>query len=267
VFGRDPAAYNRFRLPYPDRVYEILTARCGLRRGASVFEIGPGTGIATRELLRRGAQPMTLIEHDPRLARFVLRSLGSYRPRVEIRVEAFEHSHLPAGAFDLGVAATSFHWLPERLSLRRVARALRPGGWWAAWNNHHGDPYRPSPFHRALQPLYRELSHNRGFTPGGGQLRSSATRHRRDRLRALRSIGRFDRISGEDIRWQVTLTSARARALWGTFSEIVTLPPRTRTRFLTGVERVADEQFSGKVTFPMLTPMYTARRIEDAGSP
>ncbi|EQD38338.1 Methyltransferase type 11, partial [mine drainage metagenome] len=51
----------------------------------------------------------------------------------------FEEVPLRPGSFDLGVAATSFHWLPERRGLRKVARALRPGGWWAAWGNEHGD--------------------------------------------------------------------------------------------------------------------------------
>jgi SAM-dependent methyltransferase len=261
VFGRAPEAYDHARLAYPKRVYEILTTRCGLHPGAVVFEIGPGTGIATRELLRLGGNSITLIEPDRRLARYLVDSLGSRDRRVTISIKPFERAALPAEGFDLGVAATSFHWLPERLALRKVARALKPGGWWATWNNHHGDPYRPSPFHRALQPLYRELSHGRGVVPGGGQTQASAARDRRNRIAALKSVGKFDHISREDIRWPVTLETARVKALWGTFSEIVTLPPGKRDWFLTEVEKIADEQFDGEVQFPMLTPIYTARRV------
>jgi SAM-dependent methyltransferase len=257
VFGRDPEAYQLARLPYPKRVYEVLRSRCGLRPGAAVFEIGPGTGIATRELLRWGANPLTLVEIDPRLARYLADEIGDGGGRVRFSIGAFEHSKLPAEGFDLGVAATSFHWLPERRALRKIARALRPGGWWATWNNHHGDPYRSSPFHRALDPLYRELA---GGRVGRGYTRASAVRDRANRLRALRSVERFDHISREDIRSTVTLSSRRVQALWGTFSEVVTLPPRRRAWFLTELKRIADEQFDGEVTFPILTPLYTARK-------
>ena len=57
VFGRDPALYARARPGYPERVFEVLRERCGLRPGAAVLEIGPGPGSATRRLLELGARP------------------------------------------------------------------------------------------------------------------------------------------------------------------------------------------------------------------
>lgn len=256
VFGRDPGAYDRARLAYPKRVYEILTTHCGLHPGSAVFEIGPGTGIATRELLRLGADPIILIERDRRLARFLRTRWGDRDDRVQIAVAPFERVVLPSHGFDLGVAATSFHWLPERLALRKIARLLKPGGWWAAWNNHYRDPYRPSSFHRALQPLYREV-----FGPSeSGHTRARARKDRGDRLRALASLGAFERISREDIRWAVTLGTRRLQRLWGSFSEIVTLPPGKRAWFLAELGQLVDERFQGTVEIPMLTPIYTACR-------
>jgi len=261
VFGRDPAAYDRSRFGYPPRIYEILTERCGLAPGTSVFEIGPGTGIATRELLRRGAGPMLLIEPDRRLARYVTQRLGRRARRVRVAVRPFERLELPTERFDLGVAATSFHWLPEGPALRKVARLLRPGGWWAMWNTYHGDPYRPSPFHRALQPLYHSLSprsRQRGFG------RAMVRRSRWKRMRALASVGAFDRIEAEEVRWSLTLDAGRARALWASFSDIVTLPVGPRLRFLDGLEQVVERRFGGEVTIPVMTPIYTARRAIEA---
>ncbi len=256
VFGRDPEAYDRARLGYPKRVYDVLTARCGLRPGTAVFEIGPGTGKATRELLKLGADPITLIEPDRRLARYLRQRLRAREGRVRIAVQPIERASLPNQEFDLGVAATSFHWLPERLALRKVARALKPGGWWAAWNNYHGDPARPTAFHHALQPLYREFFVQADLLPTKAQARKA----RRNRLLALGSVGAFDRISREDIRWTISLGTRRVQALWGSFSEIVTLPPRARERFLTELGRLVDDRFGGTVEIPILTPLYTARR-------
>jgi SAM-dependent methyltransferase len=201
---------------------------------------------------------VTLVEPDRRLARFLRRSLAPHAERVTIVTEPFEGASLPSASFDLGIAASSFHWTSERLALRKVARVLKPGGWWATWGNRHGDPYRASPFHQALQPLYRILSNGRASGAFG---RSAAARDRVERMAALKSIGKFDHVAREDIRWTVSLTTARVRALWATFSDVITLPPRKRIWFLDGLAKVADERFDGQVEFPMLTPVYTARKI------
>jgi SAM-dependent methyltransferase len=258
LFGRDPGAYDRARLTYPKRVYDILADRCGLGPGTAAFEIGPGTGIATRELLRRGADPITLIEPDRRLMRYLLDSVGDRAGRLRVLSTRFGQVALPERSFDLGVAASSFHWTDERSALRTIAHALRPGGWWATWNNHHGDPYRSSPFHQALQPLYRELYRGHGRGVYG---RRAAAQDRTRRLAALKRVGKFDHISREDIHWTVALDAARVTALWGTFSDTLALPPRRRTWFLSEVGRIAEERFHGKVELPMLTPIYIARRI------
>jgi SAM-dependent methyltransferase len=257
VFGRDPAAYDRARLPYPPRLYRILSTRCGLRTGVRVFEVGPGTGLVTRELLRRGAAGITVVEPDRRLARYLLRSLGPGRAKVRPILGRFEETSLEAAGYDLGVAGASFHWTSERRALRRVARALRPGGWWASWNNHYRDPYRASPFHRRLQPIYRQLYPGRADDVYD---RHASARERRRRLGALRATGQFERIHREDLHWTATLDTARVRALWGSFSDVMILPARRREWLLRELARVVEEEYGGRVRVPMLVPLYTARR-------
>ena len=56
LFGADAANYDRARPAYPERIYEILRDRCNLRSGVNTFEIGAGTGQATRHLLRLGSE-------------------------------------------------------------------------------------------------------------------------------------------------------------------------------------------------------------------
>jgi 16S rRNA A1518/A1519 N6-dimethyltransferase RsmA/KsgA/DIM1 with predicted DNA glycosylase/AP lyase activity len=59
------------RPEYPEWVYATLASGCGLRRNASVFEIGAGTDTAKRRLLDLGADPLTVVEPDQRLADFL----------------------------------------------------------------------------------------------------------------------------------------------------------------------------------------------------
>ncbi|MDE1820028.1 MAG: class I SAM-dependent methyltransferase [Euryarchaeota archaeon] len=258
IFGTDPAVYNRVRFGYPPRVHEILQRRCGLVPGSRVFEIGPGTGIATRELLMLGANPLTVVEPDPRLARYLGGHLCRFRSRVRIVNAPFERAQLEEGGYDLGAAATSFHWLNERVALRKVARALRPEGWWASWSNLHGDLEHPGPFHRAIQPLYGRPS---GQPPKWAQGGASLAKQQAERLHAIRASRCFDRATAEVVRWPVTLSTSRVVALWSTFSDIRVLPVAKRRQFLLGLARISDDEFGGTVRFKIVTPIVTARRV------
>ena len=54
-FDRDAAGYDQARPGYPDAIYDLVAATCGLRAGSRLLEIGAGTGsgTATTELLVR----------------------------------------------------------------------------------------------------------------------------------------------------------------------------------------------------------------------
>jgi hypothetical protein len=54
AFGSDPRGYHAARPAYPAWVFEVLCQGCGLAPNAATFEVGPGTGIATRRLLELG---------------------------------------------------------------------------------------------------------------------------------------------------------------------------------------------------------------------
>jgi len=101
----------------------------GLRPGARVFEVGAGTGLATRRLLSLGAAPLLAIEPDERLAAFLAGSIQD--SALHIDRTTFEEATLPPAHFDLGVAATSFHWVEQMPALAKAYAALKPGDWWA----------------------------------------------------------------------------------------------------------------------------------------
>jgi SAM-dependent methyltransferase len=257
LFGSDPAAFDRVRPGYPPGVYRVLERRCGLGPAAAVFEIGAGSGKATRELLARRVRRLTIVEPDPRFVRFLRKNLPADRRGVEFIPKPFEDAELKVAGYDLGVAATSFHWLRERSSLRKIARALRPGGWWASFMNFSNDSRRPSAFYRAVSPLWDSL-------PGAQRSRVSRRgrheRFRRDRIAALRASGKFDRIRIEEFVSARTLDRATLVGLYRTFSEISTLPRNVREPFLQKVGELIDRRFHGRVRIPTRTTLYTARR-------
>jgi SAM-dependent methyltransferase len=251
-FGDDPGNYEAARPPYPSRVYEILTERCGLAPGIHAFEVGPATGLATRELATRGANVIA-IEPDPRLAAYLASRSERERAPVTVRNSTFESARVRAGGFDLGAAATSFHWVDQPRGLSKVHRLLRPGGWWAMWWNIFGDPLGYDAFHEATTGIMRRTGNI-----GGDPVFALESETRTSQLLAAG----FDSIDCEIIRWVHRFTPETTRALYATFSNVTRLPPPDQEEILDQIERVARHQFDGIVDRTLLTVIYTARKPE-----
>jgi len=252
LFGNDPRVYAQARPDYPDALYERLMTRCGLGPGTSVFEIGPGTGLATRRLLSLGVSRLRAIEPDPRLASFLQQTIET--GSLEIDQAAFDEAILPEAAFDLGIAATSFHWLEQASALAKVRRSLKPGGWWAMWWNHFGSE-EPDAFQQATDHLFAGTADSPSWS---GQKRIPFAFDRDSRLQELTAAGFQD---AEVEVWCSSLVcdTARLVALYSTFSPIQALEPNSRQRFLTDLAQIADEQFGGQLERPLLTVLYSAQ--------
>ena len=88
TFNQVARLYHRVRPGYPVELFDDLAGETGLGGGASVLEVGAGTGQATRGLLERGWGVLAL-EPGPDLAgvaRQALRGVGD----VEVVVSTFE---------------------------------------------------------------------------------------------------------------------------------------------------------------------------------
>ena len=259
-FAEEVDAYDGGRPGYPDRVYELLRQRCGLRAGARVLEIGPGTGQATRRLLDAGAS-ITAVELGAELA---LRLESNLRGRdLRVQVGAFEDMPFEDGSFDLVVAATSFHWLPANERLHRCADVLRTGGALALWWNVFGDPDRADPFQDALTPVLERLAPALLEVPGAGNPTTGQPPYALDtaaRRAEIDASSRFGPVHHEVIAWTGRHRPDALRALFASFSPWLALPPDQRTRVLDELERLAREDFGGIVERPYLTPVYVAAK-------
>jgi SAM-dependent methyltransferase len=259
LFGADVDAYERGRPGHPPRVYELLVQRCGLRPGARVVEIGPGTGKATRRLLELGAD-LVAVEPDRRLAEHLPSAVGA----VEVLNQPLEEVVLPAENFDLAAAASSFHWVDETVGLGKLAAALRRGGWIALWWSQFGAEETRSPFEqtlrRALDAVLVDREVELEESPSAGH--GGRPRHGLDfeaRTAALEHAG-FEQIEHELIPWTHVWDAAGLRALYASFSPILRLDDATRAAVLDTVEEVAVRELDGHTQLLVLTSLYTARR-------
>jgi SAM-dependent methyltransferase len=255
LFGGDPALYDTARPGYPERVYAILADRCGLAAGTRVFEVGPGPGRVTMRLLRAGAQ-VVAIEPDAALAAYLNTAAEQAGMEVDTHVASFEEARLPEGSFELGVAATSFHWLDQAAGLRRARELLAPGGWWAMWWNIFNDPDRSDPFYDATTSLFRALARS---PTAGERGRPQFALDFEARTRDL-TDAEFEDIEVEVIPWTLCLDTAQVRDLYATFSPIARLAPEKREGVLDELTAIAENSFGGRVERAFLTAIYTSRR-------
>jgi SAM-dependent methyltransferase len=251
AFGADPANYDSARADYPEWVWRTLRDECGIRAGSSVFEIGAGTGKATGALLALGADPLVAVEPDSRLAGYLRGAFPT--SSLTVTTQTFEDAVLPERGFDLGLSATAFHWLDEDAALAKIARLLKPGGWWAALWNVYGDDAYPDAFHEATFGLLngpQSMSHGKGGTPFA--LDAAA------RVAALDATGAFERVLYQTSHWPLVLTSDQTVALYATYSNVTAMPDAARA--LVDLHRIAETQFGGRVIRNMTTVLYLARR-------
>lgn len=251
IYGADPAGYDRGRPDYPEQVFDLLRTRCGLRRGAEVLEIGPGTGRVTARLATHGAQ-VTAVEPDPASAAHLGQALGS--TSVSMITGTFESADLPEPGFDLVVAAMAWHWVDQSVGLPKLARVLRPGGWAALWWTMFADPTRPDPFrdkaaHLVPRPPSRPDDDRPPFELDADGWRIALVEH----------AGLTD-FRAERVAWSARLDAAGIRALYASTIAIRRLPAPERDRVLSELERIARDDIGGTVERPMVTGFYAARR-------
>ncbi|HEY7900664.1 MAG TPA: class I SAM-dependent methyltransferase [Caulobacteraceae bacterium] len=254
AFGADPSGYQSARPPYPEALYARLCERTGLGRGAAVFEVGAGAGLATERLLAEGADPLLVIEPDARSAAFLRAAHPD--PALRILNDTWESADLPADRYDLGVSATAFHWLEQGAALAKVRRSLRPGGWWAMWWTNFGVEDGPDAFEDATRPLFAATPRAPAHGRKGGP---SFAMDRRVRLAEM-AEAKLENGEVDFWPWTITLPTARLVALYATFSPIIALDDDSRRRLLSELGTIADRDFGGRVERSYSTILYTARR-------
>jgi hypothetical protein len=238
-----------------------------LRLAARVFEIGPGTGLATKRLLDLGADPLVVGEPDERLANYLKVALGKISKRIEIRVASFEDVLLPK-RFSI------WEWpqqlsigLIKRLRSKRLLRFCAPGGWWAMWWTVCGNPSKPDNFYEAVGHLFQGLDRS----PSSGSTQGPPFALEVDaRIADLRSTGKFEKIENQMFRTSEIFQTAELLELYGTFSEISRLGPIERNRLLEKLSAVSQNQplkveIKGVKTSHFLELKTAPRNSPDAG--
>ncbi|MDP6667449.1 MAG: class I SAM-dependent methyltransferase [Dehalococcoidia bacterium] len=125
--------YVGYRPSYPEEAVDTILSVCSLDIGASVADVGSGTGIFTRQLLDRKLEVFA-VEPNTGMRESAIGASGGSALFHPVDGTA-EKTTLDSGSVDLVTAAQSFHWFqlgPAKLEWQRI---LKPRGQVAlVWN-------------------------------------------------------------------------------------------------------------------------------------
>jgi ubiquinone/menaquinone biosynthesis C-methylase UbiE len=130
-FTKGAAAYERGRPDYPAAAIAFMADQLGLREGATVVDIGAGTGKLSRLLIETGALVLA-VEPVAAMRDQFLRVLR----QSSILEGTAEALPLADAAADAATAAQAFHWFANAKALAEIRRVLKPHGRLGLiWNN------------------------------------------------------------------------------------------------------------------------------------
>ena len=129
------SSYDRVRPAPPPVLLDLLTQLIQTPHPALVVDVGSGTGLSTAIWGGR-AERVIGIEPNADMRQEATRKVAGhpYAAYIEYREGYAHQTGLPDGCADIVTAAQSFHWMEPTTTLAEIARILRPGGLFAAYD-------------------------------------------------------------------------------------------------------------------------------------
>ena len=148
-FSSAADVYERARPSYPEAAVEWLVEHTGLGTGATVVDVGAGTGKLTRLLVPCGAR---VIAVEP------LAEMRALIEGVETVDATAEELPFADGFADAITVAQAFHWFDHARALPELHRVLRTGGFLVLiWNSRDLDDPIQRGVEELLAPLRAEI--------------------------------------------------------------------------------------------------------------
>jgi ubiquinone/menaquinone biosynthesis C-methylase UbiE len=128
-------SYEQTRPMPPSTLLDLLTQMIDLPHPTLVVDLGSGTGLSTAIWGER-VDHVIGIEPNADMRQEAIHKLENhpFAPHIEYLDGVAHQTGLPDGCADIVTAAQSFHWMEPTSTLGEIARILRPGGLFAAYD-------------------------------------------------------------------------------------------------------------------------------------
>jgi SAM-dependent methyltransferase len=126
-----PAGYDAHRPSPPEALLELLCLEAQVERPRLVVDLGSGTGLSTRAWADR-TEEVVGVEPSEQMRLRAEEATESSNVRF---IQAYaDQTGLPSATADIVTCSQSFHWMEPGPTLAEIARILRPGGVFAAYD-------------------------------------------------------------------------------------------------------------------------------------
>lgn len=231
TFNKSEENYDRYRPGYPEELFNDIISYSGLKEDSTVIEVGTGTGQATFPFILKGCN-VTGIELGDRLSEYTRKKYSDYE-NFNIITGDFCNVELLSGSCDLIFSATAFHWLPFEEAVRRVKKALCPGGTFALFWNHPFPNREDDPTNTASRKVYDK------YRPSSKKQVEFSEDNLAVWTERLKEAG-FDFAEAKLYRRKRVLTTDQYIGLLNTYSDHIALPEETKRLFELEMRRSID---------------------------
>jgi SAM-dependent methyltransferase len=129
-FGKTSLDYGKYRDIYPESLFARLYAAGIGRPGQSLLDLGTGTGVLPRAMVKYGAK-FTGIDISPEQIEQAILLSRERGIGIDYFVRPAEETGLPSGSYDAITAVQCFIYFNQERVLPEIARLLKPGGLFA----------------------------------------------------------------------------------------------------------------------------------------
>lgn len=126
-FGLTADDYAKHRVGFPDAFFDRVYADGFVKPGASLLDLGTGTGTLARGFALRGCRVTGL---DPSVQMLEQAKATDKQAGVEVayHIAKAEETGMPDASFDVVTAGQCWHWFDRPKAAQEVKRILKPGG-------------------------------------------------------------------------------------------------------------------------------------------
>jgi ubiquinone/menaquinone biosynthesis C-methylase UbiE len=154
IWTGEATMYDQNRPTPPSVLLDILTQLLPMPQPSVVVDLGSGTGLSTM-LWSERAQYVIGIEPNADMRAQAICKIEHhlFGAHLEFREGVAHQTGLPDKSADIVTCAQSFHWMEPTSTLAEIARILRPGGLFAAY-----DYDWPPTLNWELEQVYQEVN-------------------------------------------------------------------------------------------------------------
>lgn len=126
-FGLTADDYAKYRAGFPDAFFDRVCTDGFVKAGASLLDLGAGTGTLARGFALRGCR-VTGIDPSAEMLEQAKELDQQVGVDVEYRLAKAETTGFPDATFDIVTAGQCWHWFERAQAAHEAKRILKPGG-------------------------------------------------------------------------------------------------------------------------------------------